>query len=116
MDDLQDQIRAGFKAFREQPDNKDAESWEIVPYGAGFRDGIAHAEKVPLPDWVVYLRPGDTLVLSCAGRLREEARKYLEQRIAEAVPGNRCIVLEEGTTLQVLRPPPANAESIAPGL
>ena len=51
---------------------------------------------------VVNLQPGDVLVLTHPGKLRQDTKAHLAASVRESF-GIRCMVLEEGMELDVLR-------------
>lgn len=102
--DLGKEIDSAFAEIR-QTDSLLAPS-DAYPFAVGYRAAMAGAVVIPEGvTQVVKLKAGDVLLLMHPGKLRTEAREYLEKSFSDAVGGVRCVILEDGVGFGVIRPP-----------
>ena len=52
---------------------------------------------------IMNVRKGDTIILALKIKISEELQRKLSVQIKELFPENKCIVLEEGSRLKILR-------------
>lgn len=53
---------------------------------------------------ILQLQPDDILVLSYGGKISESAHNTIDDQLKESFPGVKCMILDSGMTLQVLKP------------
>lgn len=49
------------------------------------------------------LNPGDTIVLTFKGRVRQQTLEIVKATMEGKFPGHKCLVLEEGADIKVIR-------------
>ena len=74
---------------------------------------ILLADEGPLdcddvPEWLLsmaalHVQPGDIIVLRVAGRVSDHGLRILRKTMEEIWPHNKCVILEEGMDIGVVR-------------
>ncbi len=69
------------------------------------REQVLYLGELEKIEW----KPGDIGVLTYPGRLSQEAVARIKASFEAALPGHRCLVLEEGMRMSVLTEKPNGA-------
>jgi hypothetical protein len=64
---------------------------------------------------VASLRPGDVLVVRLGGPVSQRALENIGEGLADAFPGHKCVILEAGVSLDVVRPESADPSHVREG-